>query len=74
MKRVFLTPGATMFRSVIVSAAAVSLGACANEPVGGATAFAPMMMVGAHVGPAGEIPAAAPADPIHELSRKTSPG
>ncbi len=71
MKRVFLSLGAPTLRSMLVAASAVSLGACANEPVVGASAFAPIMMAGAKTAQATEIRAVAPADPIHELSRKS---
>lgn len=63
--------GGIVTRAALLSCVALSVTACANEPVG-SRGFAPMMMVG---GAKAEAPAVAaapePTDPFHELSKKS---
>ena len=59
-----------MVRASMLSALTLGVGACANDPTVKAAGFAPLMMIGAAT-PAEAAAVPRPADPIHELSRKS---
>lgn len=67
-----LTLPPSFIRSTLIACAALGLTACASEPVRGPAGFSPMMMLSAQPAAAAEAnPASEPADPLHELSRKS---
>ncbi len=58
--------------ALVALVAAMTLGACANEPMSGRTGFVPASMLrGPDPVSSAAEPVTAPADPVHELSRKS---
>lgn len=67
-----LPQAAPLLRAAMIAGAALGLTACASEPVRGPAGFIPMMMLSAQPASAAVAPMAMePADPLHELSRKS---
>jgi hypothetical protein len=67
-----LPHGVCLIRVALISGVALSVTACANEPIHGPRAFGPMMMLNAPSASAAElVPLAEPVDPMHELSKKS---
>jgi len=60
--------GMTIIRAALICGTALSVTACANEPIHGPRTFGPMMMLNA---PAEAAIAPEKPDPIHELSKKS---
>lgn len=62
--------GMSFIRAVLIAGVALSVTACANEPVGGRS-LGPMMMLNGPAAVAEASPAADKPDPFHELSKKS---
>jgi hypothetical protein len=62
--------GMFIIRATAVAGLALSVTACANEPVNG-RGLGPMMMLNAPANAAEAAPAAEPSDPLHDLSKKS---
>lgn len=70
MNRVSPVTGSAMARAGLIATVAMNVAGCANETTVRTASFAPVMMAGAAT-PAEAAVAPLPADPIHELSRKS---
>jgi hypothetical protein len=64
-----LPHGVSLIRVALISGVALSVTACANEPIRGPHGFAPMMMLNAPAAEAAQL--TEPVDPMHELSKKS---